>query len=52
MNKEEKERIKKNINFWESEKQSYLDKNDIMGAVQCEILADHLRKEIGESKYE
>lgn len=52
LSEEKKESIKASIRFWESEKQFCLDKHDIMGAVQCEILADNLRKEIGESKYE
>ena len=51
MSKEKKE-IKKNIEEWEKEKQKWLDKNDIMSAVMCEVLAENLRKEIGESKYE
>ena len=49
---EERQKIKKNIEAWEKEKQEWIDKGDIMSAVQCEILAENLRKEIGESKYE
>lgn len=52
MNEEKIKETKKNIEFWENEKQMYLDKGDIMSAVQCELLAENLRKEIGESKYE
>lgn len=52
MSEEEKKETKKNIQFWESEKQTYLDKGDVMSAVWCEVLADNLRKEIGKSKYE
>lgn len=52
MSEEEKKHTKKNIKYWENEKQRYLDNGDIMSAVQCEILAEHLRKEIGEAKYE
>ena len=52
MNEEEKKKIKKSIEYWENEKQNYINKKDIMSAVQCEILAENLRKEIGESKYD
>lgn len=52
MSEEEIMETKKNIKFWEDEKQKYLDNGDIMSAVQCELLAEHLRKEIGESKDE
>lgn len=50
MSEEEKESIKESIRFWESEKQFCLENNDIMGAVQCEILADYLRREIGRTE--
>jgi len=52
MSEEEKKDVKNNIENWENEKQRYLDDGDIMSAVMCEILAENLRKEIGESKYE
>lgn len=39
---------KKNIDYWESEVQEALKENDIMKAVGCRILADNLRKNIGE----
>lgn len=51
MSEEEKE-TRKNIKFWEKEKQRHLDDGNIMSAVMCEILAENLRKEIGENKYE
>ena len=41
---------KKNIEFWESEVQKHLDNNDIMQAVGCRLLANHLRESIGEKK--
>lgn len=41
---------KKNIKYWENEVQQALRKNDIMKAVGCRILANNLRKEIGEEK--
>lgn len=52
MREEEKKDVKNNIENWENEKQRYLDNGDIMSAIMCEILAENLRKEIGESKYE
>lgn len=39
---------KKNIEYWESEVQKALKEKDIMKAVGCRILADNLRKDIGE----
>lgn len=42
------EETKKNIEFWESEVQKHLKNNDIMQAVGCRILANNLRKSIGE----
>ena len=44
------EETKKNIEYWENEVQQALRKNDIMKAVGCRILANNLRKEIGESE--
>lgn len=52
MSEEKIKEIREAITYWENEKQKYLDRNDIMSAVQCEILAENLREEIGESKYE
>lgn len=47
------EERKKNIEFWESEVQRFLDKGDIMSATWCRVLANNLREEIGgEEKYE
>ena len=42
------EEIKKNIDYWESEVQEALKEGDIMKAVGCRILANNLRKDIGE----
>lgn len=42
------EEIKKNIDYWESEAQENLKEGDIMKAVGCRILANNLRKDIGE----
>ena len=42
------EEIKKNIDYWESEVQEALKEEDIMKAVGCRILANNLRKDIGE----
>lgn len=41
---------KKNIEYWENEVQQALKENDIMKAVGCRVLADKLRKDIGENK--
>lgn len=41
---------KKNIKYWENEVQQALKENDIMKAVGCRVLANNLRKEIGESE--
>lgn len=38
--------INKNIEGWENEVQEALKENDIMRAVGCRVLADHLRKEL------
>ena len=42
------EETKKNIEYWENEVQQALKENDIMKAVGCRILANNLRKDIGE----
>lgn len=42
------EETKKNIEFWESEVQKALKENDIMKAIGCRVLANNLRKDIGE----
>lgn len=42
------EETKKNIEYWESEVQEALKENDIMKAVGCRVLANNLRKDIGE----
>lgn len=44
------EQTKKNIEYWESEVQKALNENDIMQAVGCRILANNLRKDIGEEE--
>ena len=41
---------KKNIEYWESEVQKALNENDIMKAVGCRILANNLRKDMGEEE--
>lgn len=41
---------KKNIEYWESEVQKALNENDIMKAVGYRILANNLRKDIGEEE--
>lgn len=52
MSEEEIIETKKNINFWESEVQKHLKNNDIMQAVGCRLLANDLRRSIGEDIYE
>lgn len=42
------EKTKKNIEYWESEVQKALKENNIMKAVGCRVLANNLRKDIGE----
>lgn len=44
------EETKKNIESWENEVQEALKNDDIMKAVGCRVLANHLRKSIGEEK--
>lgn len=41
---------KKNIKYWENEVKEALKENNIMKAVGCRILANNLRKNIGESE--
>ena len=42
------EETKKNIEYWENEVQQALKENSIMKAVSCRVLANNLRKDIGE----
>ena len=42
------EETKKDIEYWENEVQQALKENDIMKAVGCRVLANNLRKDIGE----
>lgn len=44
------EETRKNIEYWENKVQEALKENDIMKAVGCRILANNLRKNIGESE--
>lgn len=44
------EETKKNIESWENEVQEALKNDDIMKAIGCRILANHLRKNIGEEE--
>ena len=44
------EETKKNIEYWESEVQKALRENNIMKAVGCRVLANNLRKDIGEKE--
>ena len=44
------EKTKKNIEYWESEVQKALKENNIMKAVGCRVLANNLRKDIGEKE--
>lgn len=39
---------KKNIEYWESEVQKALKEGNMMKAVSCRVLANQLRKDIGE----
>lgn len=43
----DEEEIKENIQKWEDEVQEALKEDDIMKAMECRILANHLRKSIG-----
>lgn len=43
------EETKKNIKYWENEVQQALEENNIMKAVGCRVLANQLRKDIGEN---
>lgn len=42
------EETKKNIEYWENEVKQALRENNIMKAVGCRVLANNLRKDIGE----
>ena len=44
------EEIKKNIDYWESEAQEAIKEADIMKAVACRVLANNLRRDIGEKE--
>ena len=44
------EETKKNIESWENEVQEALKNDDIIKAVGCRVLANHLRKSIGEKE--
>lgn len=44
------EETKKNIEYWENEVKQALKENDIMQAVGCRVLANNLRKDIGEKE--
>lgn len=44
------EETKKNIEYWENEVKQALRENNIMKAVGCRVLANNLRKEIGEKE--
>lgn len=46
----EKTADEKNIEFWEEEVQKALQDDDIMKAVGCRILANHLREKNGKDK--
>lgn len=50
MSEEKLEETKKNIEYWENEVQIALKEKDIMKAVGCRILANNLRKDIGEKE--
>lgn len=42
--------VEKNIEYWENEVKKAMDSGDIMKAVSCRILANRLRKDIGEKE--
>ena len=46
----DREEIKENIEYWESEVQSALKEDDVIKAVQCRLLANYLRRSIGEEE--
>lgn len=48
MNNNDIEETKKNIEYWESEVQQALKENNIMKAIGCRVLANDLRKDIGD----
>lgn len=44
------EETKRNIEYWEKEVQEALKEKNIGKAISCRILANHLRKDIGEKE--
>lgn len=44
------EETRKNIEYWENEVKKALGEKDMNKAVSCRILANNLRKDIGESE--
>ena len=44
------EKVKKNIEYWENEVQKALKEDNINKAIGCRILANRLRKDIGEKE--
>ena len=44
------EEIQEDIEYWESEVQKALKENNIMKAVGCRVLANNLRRDIGEEE--
>lgn len=44
------EETKKNIEYWENEVKQALKENNIMKAVGCRVLANNLRRDIGEKE--
>lgn len=50
MSEEKLKETKKNIEYWENEVQIALKEKDIMKAVGYRILANNLRKDIGEKE--
>lgn len=49
-NEKTADETEKNIQFWENEVQKHLKNNDIMQAVGCRLLANHLREKNGKDK--
>ena len=50
MSEEEIKETKKNIDFWERKVEKALEEDNIMKAIACRALANHLRKIIGEKE--
>lgn len=50
MTEKEKKQTKEYIEAWEREKDEALKENDIMRAIGCRLLANQLRKDIGEEE--